>query len=254
MSAARTGKRHHCILAALISLAVPVTARAVMIDDFSTTQTTAVFSPGTTASGQASGAGILGGERDMTVTRVSGVGVTMIASTGALSYGHTGSSEAMGLIVWDGPDASIVLDPTGLGGADFTDGGLSDVVAVSLSFNDFSTPIIFTAYTDAANFSTATVLSPGNIPPDPATVLTVAFADFVTAGGAGADFSNIGAFSLLIDGSAISALDLEILSVETNAAASVPEPSTALLVGGGIVVLGRLRRRRLRWEARGPGR
>lgn len=92
-----------------------------------------------------------------------------------------------------------------------------------------------TAYTDGANFSTATVALPGSVPPQQS--LTVLFTDFAVAGGTGADFTNIGAFSLYIDGSATPALTVVLDSV-------VPEPSTDSLLLFGILMLASIRRYR----------
>jgi hypothetical protein len=140
------------------------------------------------------------------------------------------------VIVWDGPDASPVVDYTGLGGVDFTAGGAEDSVVMPLLANNLSAPLVLTAYTDASNFSTVTVNSPGGVPP--IVDLAVLFTDFVDVGPlGGADFTNIGAFSLFIDGSGAQDLNLELDAMTT------PEPSTATLLVFGIMVLMTIRRR-----------
>ena len=63
----------------------------LFLDDFSTDQTTLVLTPALSASGQVSGGGIVGGERDATVTRVSGAGMSFAVSGGTASYGHISS-------------------------------------------------------------------------------------------------------------------------------------------------------------------
>jgi len=206
-----------------------------MIDDFSTDQTVILVggAPDSTSS-QVSGAGILGGQRDMQMTLLSNMGVVMAASGGELTYLQAFNSGATGLIVWDGPDAPETLSPTGLGGVDFTDGGGEDKIAMPLLFNNLSAPMTLTAYTDAVNFSMATVSFPGNVPP--LARLSVLFTSFVAdPGGTGADFTNIGAFSLFIDGSSTQGLTVEIDSV-------VPEPSTATLLLFGILGIIAIRR------------
>lgn len=230
------------LMAATLAM-VGDTAQALMIDDFSTAQTLTVVTPGTSATDETSGAGIAGGERDMEVTRSTGVGITMIATTGSLSYGHIAGSEGTGRIIWDGIDGDPLLNPTGLGGLDFTDGGASDAFGLSILLNDFAAPLTLIAYSDAANFSTATVLLPGNIPPDPLEILTILFTDFVPTG-SGADFANIGALELLIDGSAVSALDLELGFIQTLGTIPVPEPSTSVLLLGGLLGIACTKRRR----------
>jgi hypothetical protein len=219
-------------LVGLVLLAGTGRAGALMIDEFSTDQTVLwLGGPGSTGS-QVSGAEILGGERDMEVTLVSNIGVVMAASGGTLNYAHAFNSEATGLIVWDGPDGAATLDPTGLGGVDFTAGG-EDKIVIPLLLSNLAAPITLTAYTDGANYSTAMLSLPGNVPPQ--TRLSVFFTDFSAAAGAGADFTNIGAFSLYIDGSSTPGLVAGFESL-------VPEPSTATLLLFGILGIVTIRR------------
>jgi hypothetical protein len=241
-------KRHRTqhvalVLSAAAWLCASEHAQALLIDDFSTAQTTAVTQPAVTASNQVSGANIVGGERDVEVTRVSGAGLAMVASSGVMAYGHTVPSQGSGSIIYDGVDGDAALDPTGLGGIDFTDAGISTGISIELLLNDPAAFLLLAAYSDALNFSTATVALPGNIPPDPPTTLQIPFTDFATAGGSGADFASVGAFALWIDGSTLSALDVELNSIRTL---HVAEPSTgalALTALMGIAWMGRRRRR-----------
>ncbi len=217
------------LLAGLALLAWAEDSEAILIDDFSTGQTLVVMTPTISGNSQVSGPGILGDERDMVVTMASDFLITMAASGDSLAYGHVGSSGNAGLIVWDGPDNDPAVDPIGLGGIDFTLGGTEDKVGISLLASNLSAPITLTAYTDAVNFSTATVLLPGNVPPQAR--LSVLFTDFVAdPAGSGADFTNIGAFSLYIDGNSTPGLAVGFGIVN-------PEPSTATLLLLGIVML-----------------
>jgi hypothetical protein len=210
-------------------------AGAIRIDDFSTAQTAFVFGGPGFDSNQVSGAGILGGERDLAVVLNSGSVASIDVALGSLAYWQLFASLGTGVIVWDGPDGSPVVDYTGLGGVDFTDGGGENSVVIPLLSNNLSAPLVLTAYTDASNFSTATVNTPGGVPP--LVDLTVLFTDFVDTGPlGGADFANIGAFSLFIDGNATPDLNLDV-------AAMTPEPSTATLLVFGILVLMTIRRR-----------
>jgi hypothetical protein len=249
-SAFLISRRVACWMLAGSLLVAAGTARSLWIDRFETDQSTAVLTPDTSASDEASGTGMIGGERDITVTRTSGVGVTAITSMGTFAYGHIAASEGMGTLVWDGPDGSPILDAIGLGGVDFTDGGLSSAISMSVLFDDFSAPLILTVYTDADNFSEATVMLPGGIPPDPQALLLVPFKNFTAVGGTGADFTDVGAFSITIDGSSTPALDVEIDSIQTT---STPEPSPAALLTGGLVVLAWLGRRTSVPTGRSPG-
>jgi hypothetical protein len=217
-------------------------AQAFVIDSFETDQATSVFAPVGSASNWASGPGILGSERDVTLTLASGVGTTAIASAGEFAYGHIASSEGSATLTWDGSDASSSLDAIGLGGVDLTDAGASDGFVMSLLFNDFAASMVLTVYTDAANFSQATAPLPGGVPPDPQALLKVLFDDFVVAGGTGADFTDVGALSLEIDGSSTPALDVSLDYIETSHV-SVPEPSTAVSLLSALAAIAWSRRR-----------
>lgn len=230
-----------CAAVGLAAAWTPLAAQALIIDDFSQDQTVFRFgSPGTTTNEQAGG-GIVGGERDVELELVSGSGVTFVASSGVGSYGQSGSSTARGLFTWDGSDGSPLLDATGLGGVDFTEAGMHDAIGIRMVSNDFAADVTLTVYTDAANFSSVTLTSPGNIPPDPAFTWMAEFGTFAPGGGAGADFSNVGAFSILVDGGPVPSLDFEFDFITTLAA---PEPSTLLLATSGLVFLAMLGRRR----------
>jgi hypothetical protein len=111
------------LLAGLALLAWAEDSEAILIDDFSTGQTVLVWDPAVSGDSQVSGSGILGGERDVVVTRASDFGVAMAAFGDVLTYVHAANSEGTGLIVWDGADGDSAVDPTGLGGIDFTTGG-----------------------------------------------------------------------------------------------------------------------------------
>ena len=225
-------------LAALFLLLGTAPASALTIDTFDTDQSVSVPSP----SGSVSGAGILGTERDMEVNLLTGTDVTMAtAGTSQLFYSHALGSTGSGLIVWDGVDGSTGINFTGLGGVDFTDGGLSDALGVVVTLNDSPAPITLTVYTDADNFSVGTIPLPGGILFGSSVMITEQFADFTDAGAlGGADFTNVGALTLFIDGAGIPPLDIGIDLVVTVA----PEPASGGLVALGILGLAYAGRRR----------
>jgi hypothetical protein len=78
-------------------------------------------------------------------------------------------------------------------------------------------------------------LLPGSVPPLQS--LVVLFTDFVNTGGSGADFTNIGAFSLYINGNSTPGLAVGF--------DLIPEPSTGTLLLFGILMLASIRRYRL---------
>jgi hypothetical protein len=217
-------------------------ARSITIDAWTTEQTTTVSSPASSASTVATGAGVLGGEREISVTRASGPVVTMSASSGSLAYGQIAGALGTGSVIWDGVDGGGALDPTGLGGVDFTDAATSTEISIPLLFSDLPGVLTLTAYTDGANASQFTMVLPGGIPPDPQSVLTILFSSFGVLAGSGADFSNIGAFVLEVDGSSQAGLDFETGVIQTIA---TPELQTAFLLGAGLIGLSLLGRRRV---------
>jgi hypothetical protein len=228
------------VLSASLGLAAGPAA-ALTIDAFTSPQTTTVISPFSSATTTATGAGILGGEREMTVNRLSGVAVTMTSAVGSLGHGQIAGSLGTGEVIWDGVDGGAPFDPLGLGGVDFTDGGLSAAVAISLLFDNLPATLTLTAYTDAGNASSVTAVLPGGIPPGPVLVLTIPFSDFAPFAGTGADFTSIGALQMEIDGTSSSGLNLALGPVET---VPIPEPGTFFLLGLGLVGLAGYRRRR----------
>jgi hypothetical protein len=125
-----------------------------------------------------------------------------------------------------------------LTGIDFTQLGTLTLIRVNLQ-SDHTNSLTMKVYTDAGDFSTATVnYSNDGLFHD----YDTPFASFV-ATGAGADFSNVKAFEVTISGVPQQDLQMAFISAE---ASSAPEPSTMLLLGGGLVGLGVFSRRRRR--------
>ena len=186
------------------------------------------------------GAGILGTEQDMAIEVNSGTGWLTLAADefdvfgedlDLLSHSHDASITGQSWITWDG----VADTPTGLGGVDLTEGGLSSVFEFDVIMDDFAVDLTFTVWTDAANWSVGTIALPGGIPFNPGQTFVLPYADFTVGGGTGADFENVGAIELLIDGQ-IPGTDLLLGIIQT------PEPGTASLIMLGALAL--LRRRR----------
>jgi uncharacterized repeat protein (TIGR01451 family) len=196
-------------------------ALEVTVDEFSTDQATLTLTyPGDlggTAESVISGAGILGGERDIQIELIGGTingnTVSAGAASDTFSYAQGPTINASGLIQWDGTDGdATTLDPTGLGGLDLTSGGIQDAFVISIVFDDNPIDIILEVYTDAGNASQYTLNLPGGIwlPEE----YVVPFGDFVTLSGAGADFGDVGAITLYM--TSVTAPDLVLDFVRTT--------------------------------------
>ncbi|OGL39352.1 MAG: hypothetical protein A2042_04910, partial [Candidatus Schekmanbacteria bacterium GWA2_38_11] len=213
-----------------ITLLCAVNSQAVIIDSFTKPQTLFRVSPGTSPSSVSSISGdILGNERDITITSLDSG--SMIGTTAYLDglniYSHSQGAAVRGTstIQWDGSDNSPALNPTGLGGIDLTEGGATKII-LKVRFKDLSLsfPLTVSVYTDASNWSKYILNVSGSIAPQGVEFILL-FADFIPQAGTGADFTNVGAISLTIDGSNIRALDVELRSIETP-----PPPPCAIEV------------------------
>lgn len=218
-------------------LAAP--AGAVTIDDFSDGALQIVTSGNTVNAQHTESAGqIIGtlGDREETVSNV-GVGTIFSGEVSPDTWTYSASG-ALGsaLLVWDGAGGTFPgIDAPGLGGIDLTEAGLHDAIAISILSNDLVANLTFTVYTDLSNFSTLTVATPGD-----AGNLLAAYGGFASAGGTGADFTNVSAISLAIDGQsapALDDLDVTLDLIETVDSLAVPEPGTAAMLGIGLLLL-----------------
>ncbi len=235
---AKTSAVFATLVLLLTVLLMPAPGRAqIVVDDFSTNQASLslTYPPaGTSASSSASGAGILGGERDMQVNLTAGViaGNTMsaVVSSGFFSYSQDATISGNGVLQWDGADSSPTLNPTGLGGIDLTAGGTQDAFDLSLFFDDLPVNMTFTVFTDAGNASTFTLAAPGLV--FSATRFVIPFASFTTSLGTGANFANVGAVTLSL-GSAVSAPDVVIDFLRTTATIQATKTVAILVDGNG---------------------
>ncbi|MBX3413735.1 MAG: hypothetical protein KF708_13675 [Pirellulales bacterium] len=202
-------------------------AGLVSIDSFDVNQFDQAFGPASSSSSSASGSGILGGTREVTAATTAGLPFQRLQAESNLGnasfFSHSQDSTIIGstTITYDG--GGVGFNPTGLGGVDITNGGLLDQIGIRVSVNDLPVDIKLTAYTDGANFSEYTLSLPGGIFSD--TDFFVNLASFTTAGGSGADFTNLGALQLFIDGQ-LPGTDL-IFDFLANGQ-TVPEPVSVL--------------------------
>lgn len=170
-----------------------------LIDDYSLTSQTVTATAGATETDSVVASEVIGGARDVIVTNASTSGTVSVLIEDVPNTLSIGSLNAAGTatIQYDGNDNSEVLDVSGLGGESLAGGGVNDPVdpntgLVVLSRADLAGDSLeITVYTDAVNFSTATVV----VPQDSVNLIEslVPFSDFTATGGTGANFNNVGA-------------------------------------------------------------
>lgn len=237
---------HRLLVCSTLFLAFSTAKADLFIDGFSDFQDVSVSGMPTgykSASDFLSGGSILGTERDLFIERTSNNGgslsVDVNSSFGdAMAYASSPATFGRGIVTYDGIDGSNALDYTGLGGVDLTDGGQYYGLTLH-STSDLGASIRFTIYTDETHYST--YLLP--VLADPTFTFARYFADFAdfTDGGVdgGADFSNVGAITMELDGTSHPGTDIGF----DYFAATVPEPSGALLLlCAGVVLILRNRR------------
>jgi uncharacterized repeat protein (TIGR01451 family) len=152
---------------------------------------------------------VVGSERDIFVELTSATGMATITSNsaffaGVLDMTAGAGSQARYTVSWDGTDGDATnLDETGLrnGGAtgvDFTDADASIGFKFLAGVDKAGQTAEIRVFTDSSNHSSATInlTNTGGLPDDE---IFVAFTDFTTTGGTGADFSDVGAVELEIE-------------------------------------------------------
>jgi hypothetical protein len=210
-------------------------ASSFIIDPFADTQTL------TTSNSSNVAAGVIGGNRYASINLTGGSGPDSLkinVPTGVLDLSMGGGDTSDMRLLYDGTSNNTGVNAFGLTGIDFTQLGTLALIRISLE-SDHTNSLTMKVYTDTLDYSTATV----NYTNDGLfNNYDTPFASFV-ATGAGADFTNVKAFEVTISGVPQQDLQMDSISAE---ASSTPEPSTMLLLGGGLVGLGVFSRRRLR--------
>ncbi len=233
--------------AAALALAGVGAQAAFVIDDFSTPQplirdiTTdgnAVWAP------QVCGAGIIGGCRDMYITKTGnladdgiGLGVSAFVSGGRMGYSQDTGQAGVGVVRWDGANAAQAIDTGGLGGLDLTAGAVVGIRVQVLSA-DLGFPMTFQTWLDGDNDNTFSLFSATQVASSGPGMYDFLFTNF--AGGPAADFSfsRVGAIQLVLNNGQINDIDIQIDIIQ-----NIPEPGTLALVGATLLGLGAARRR-----------
>jgi uncharacterized repeat protein (TIGR01451 family) len=160
--------------------------------------------------------GALGGYRTLFVQRTSSGGlISMDADAnapGALEFDSNAASNGVFWVAWDG-DGSQVLNPTGLGQVDLTNQGADTGLTLTLGADHDSGFILLNVYSDAADWSQASVAIPNTTDGSLGQSVYIPWTSFSTEGGAGADFTKVGAVQMQIDG--VSAIDGQVGAIAT---------------------------------------
>ncbi|RME01300.1 MAG: hypothetical protein D6816_12500 [Bacteroidetes bacterium] len=160
------------------------------------------------------GTDMIGGERDVLVVRTAGAD-TVVAnvnttSPGQFAFSVGASTRGTALIQWDGADGACTLNATGLGGVNLNP---DDGIALQVTSADLNSRITLRVYTDASNYSELTYTIPNAIATS--TTFTFPFEQFTDVG-TGADFGNVGAIEVFVDGTLVDSLDITLDFVNSD--------------------------------------
>ncbi len=192
--------------------------RDVSIDSFGVTaQSVRVSSPApATESVGGPAPEAVGGYRNMFIELESGSAVEMRVmdlDPPFFSFNSFAGALGGGVVTWDGGGAADQLDPTGLGGYDLTQDGTRFGIHFLQGADHAGGTIHLHVYTDGDNFSTFTRAIPETEGGEAVVATEIWFGDFETAAGQGADFENVGAIQMEIEG--VVAMDAQIKDLGT---------------------------------------
>lgn len=157
--------------------------------------------------------GVLGGERDLFVELTQGSdiysSVSLISGGGFLRLASGSMVTGNAKVIWDGQDGSATtLNPTGLGGLDFTsfNGNTMTGIVLKVGADHPNSVVKLKVYTNAGKWSEFTATVPESAGGAATQLLTFNFNGAATSSaGGGVDFSNVGAIELTFQG--VSAVD-----------------------------------------------
>lgn len=186
------------------------------VDTFTTSQSVTGTVVGTPVTSAVVATEAIGGQREMFVNLSAGASINLISNASTpniLEFNTSPTGAGTRIITYDGTAESdaAVVDGTGLGGIDFTNGGTDLAFRFTIGANQAGGNLIIRAYSSAANFSSITVPI-SNTGGTATSTLIARFSGFATAGGTGANFTNINAIQVEF---AISAANGQLDLIET---------------------------------------
>lgn len=210
MTAIRRNRKMWAVVLLVLAMVMgtAVVHALLPVDTFNdTTQTSDLGTPCTSAS--TPGTDIINSERDILVNRTSGGGTVVadvdstVADHFSLSIGA--STRGTALIQWDGADGNCTLNDRGLAPLSLSP---DDGLAIYVRSVDLNGAVQMRVYTDASNYSTYSYIIP-NAVVAPGYIIYFPFEQFTDVG-AGANFADVGAIELLVDGTSVDSLDITI--------------------------------------------
>ena len=130
---------------------------------------------------------------------------------GLLDFGSGAASNGLFWVNWDGNNSNpAVLNPTGLGQVDITSQGASTGIEFAVAADHDTGSVMLKVYSNASNWSWASVpiTNTGDGSLSSSDSQFVPFSSFMTGGGTGANFSQVGAIQLSVNG--VNAIDGEV--------------------------------------------
>ena len=213
------------------------------IDDFSATaQSLIADGSDPTDEDSALASEVLGGARDLEVTRTSAQGILFIAADPndeTLSIGSQTQGAGTLLIQYDGNDGSTTLDPTGLGGVSLADGSPGDPVdsdaglLIQATQENAGDTIDVRIYTDGANYAEATGIVIPELSSGETDVYLRFSTDFTLVGTP--DFNDVGAIEFEVSIAANNDKTFEAFNVRGPMIETGNLPNEQLLTLGGTV-------------------